>query len=234
VDRPDGRVCRLAWISGDRPRTDRGSQRYCMYFRQPIPLRPARDRLLDAAERVVVESGATHLTLDAVAKSAGVSKGGLLYHFPSKEALLEGMLSRHFHDVDAEVSRRLALRSEKPVRGANGGARRARKPSRAEVFSERVRVLLELRPERPAVGAAMVAASADNPEHMAVCRAEYRKLLDEFARLPGGFEGSAMVMLGVQGLLLAELLQLSPYTPQERSRLVKALLRAADQCGSTQ
>ena len=203
-----------------------------MYFRQPIPLRPARDRLLDAAERVVVESGATHLTLDAVAKSAGVSKGGLLYHFPSKEALLEGMLSRHFQGVEAEVSRRLALRSEKTAR--NGSARRARKPSRADVFSERVGVLLELHPERPAVGAAMVAASADSPEHMAVCRAEYRKLLDEFARLPGGFEGSALVMLAVQGLLLGELLHLSPYTPQERSRLAKALLRAADQCGSTQ
>ena len=205
-----------------------------MYFRQPIPLRPARDRLLDAAERVVVESGATHLTLDAVAKSAGVSKGGLLYHFPSKEALLEGMLSRHFQDVDAEVSKRLARRSEKLARGGNGSARRARKPRRADVFSERVRVLLELHPERPAVGAAMVAASADNPEHMAVCRAEYRKLLDEFSRLPGGFESSALVMLAVQGLLLAELLHLAPYTPQERSRLVKAMLRAADQCGSTQ
>lgn len=205
-----------------------------MYFRQPIPLRPARDRLLDAAERVVVESGATHLTLDAVAKSAGVSKGGLLYHFPSKEALLEGMLSRHFQDVDAEVSRRLARRTAKTARRGNGSSRRAAKPSRADLFSERVRVLLELHPGRPAVGAAMLAASADNPEHMAVCRAEYRKLLDEFARLPGGFEGSALVLLAVQGLLLAELLHLSPYTPQERSRLAKALLRAADQCGSTQ
>jgi len=205
-----------------------------MYFRQPIPLRPARDRLLDAAERVVVESGATHLTLDAVAKSAGVSKGGLLYHFPSKEALLEGMLSRHFQDVDAEVSRRLARRSEKAARRGNGSARRARKPSRADMFSERVRVLLELHPERPAVGAAMVAASADSPELMAGCRTEYRKLLDEFARLPGGFERTALVLLAVQGLLLAELLHLSPYTPPERSRLVKAMLRAADQCGSTQ
>ena len=204
-----------------------------MYFRQPIQLRPARDRLLDAAERVVVESGATHLTLDAVAKSAGVSKGGLLYHFPSKEALLEGMLSRHFQDVDAEVARRLERRSAKDARRGNGSRRRAAGPSRADLFSERVRVLLELHPGRPAVGAAMVAASADNPEHMAVCRAEYRKLLDEFARLPGGFEGSALVLLAVQGLLLAELLHLSPYTPQERSRLVKALLRAADQCGST-
>jgi len=191
-----------------------------MYFRQPIPVRPARERLLDAAERVVVESGATHLTLDAVAKSAGVSKGGLLYHFPNKEALLEGMLSRHFEDVDAEVAKRLA--------------RRTRKATRADLLRERVRVLLELHPERPAVGAAMVAASADNPGHMAPCRAQYRKLLDEFARLPGGFERAALVLLAVQGLLLAELLHLSPYTPGERSRLVKALLRAADQCGSTQ
>src|SRR5690348_11094601 len=117
-----------------------------MYFRQPIPLRSARERLLDAAERVVAESGATHLTLDAVAKSAGVSKGGLLYHFPSKEALLEGMLARHFEDVDAEVARRLESRG--------------RKASRADMFQERIRVLLELNPERPAVGAAMVAASA--------------------------------------------------------------------------
>jgi AcrR family transcriptional regulator len=191
-----------------------------MYFRQPIPLRPARDRLLDAAERVVVESGATHLTLDAVAKSAGVSKGGLLYHFPSKEALLEGMLARHFQDVDAEVAKRLAGR--------------AGKASRADMFRERVHVLLELHPERPAVGAAMLAASADNPEHMAVCRVQYRELLDEFAKLPGGFERTALVLLAVQGLLLGELLHLSPYTPQERSRLAKTLLRAADQCGSTQ
>jgi AcrR family transcriptional regulator len=189
-----------------------------MYFRQPIPLRPARERLLDAAERVVAEAGATHLTLDAVAKSAGVSKGGLLYHFPTKEALLEGMLARHFHDVDSEVSRRLATRGKKA--------------SRADLLRERVSVLLEMHPERPAVGAAMVAASADNPEHMAVCRAEYRKLLDEFARLPGGFERAALVLLAVQGLLLAELLHLSPYTPEERARLVKALQRAADQCGS--
>ena len=198
-----------------------------MYFRQPIPLRPARDRLLDAAERVVVESGATHLTLDAVAKSAGVSKGGLLYHFPSKEALLEGMLARHFQDVDAEVAKRLASRS----RNTSG---RARKPARAAAFSERMRVLLEWHPERPAVGAAMLAASADNSEHMAVCRAEYRKLLDEFSKLPGGFERTTQVLLAVQGLLLAELLHLSPYTPEERSRLVKSLLRAADRCGSTQ
>jgi AcrR family transcriptional regulator len=220
VNRPDGRVTGLVVFTGANAYSIRPRASLYMYFRQPIPLRPARERLLDAAERVVTESGATHLTLDAVAKSAGVSKGGLLYHFPSKEALLEGMLSRHFHDVDAEVAKRLASRGKKP--------------SRADLLRERVSVLLEFHPERPAVGAAMLAASADNPEHMSMCRAEYRKLLDEFAKLPGGFERAALVLLGVQGLLLAELLHLSPYTPEERARLVRALQRAADQCGSTQ
>lgn len=204
-----------------------------MYFRQPTALRPARDRLLDAAERVVVESGATHLTLDAVAKSAGVSKGGLLYHFPSKEALLEGMLARHFQDVDAEVAKRLERRAGGTASRAGKGSSRTGKPSRADMFSERVRVLLDGHQERPAFGVAMVAASADNPEHMAACRARYRKLVDESSKLPGGFERTALVLLAVQGLLLAELLHLSPYTPEERSRLVKALQRAADQCRST-
>ena len=40
-----------------------------------------RKRLLDAAAAVVRRDGAGALTLDAVAAEAGVSKGGLLYHF---------------------------------------------------------------------------------------------------------------------------------------------------------
>lgn len=191
-----------------------------MYFRQPISTRPARERLLDAAERLVLEVGAAHLTLDAVAKFAGVSKGGLLYHFPSKEALLEAMLERHRSEVDAQVAARCAARSARP--------------SRAELFRERVKVLLESGPERRAAGAALLAASADNPALMAHCRAGNREVVDELARLPGGFERAALVLLAIDGLLLGEALRISPYSPEERSRLVKALLRSVEQCGSTQ
>jgi AcrR family transcriptional regulator len=53
-----------------------------------------RDRLLDAAAAVLLRDGATSVTLDAVAAEAQVSKGGLLYHFPTKAALLEAMLER--------------------------------------------------------------------------------------------------------------------------------------------
>jgi AcrR family transcriptional regulator len=54
----------------------------------------ARDRVLDAYETLLIEHGAAAVTLDAVSAAAGVSKGGLLYHFASKDALAAGLLER--------------------------------------------------------------------------------------------------------------------------------------------
>ncbi len=63
-----------------------------------------RNLLLSAANQIVLGQGAAQLTLDAVAKDAGVSKGGLLYHFPSKDALIAGMIQ---HSIEG-FERRLA------------------------------------------------------------------------------------------------------------------------------
>lgn len=54
----------------------------------------ARDALLDAYETILVDEGERAATLEAVAARAGVSKGGLLYHFPSKDALVQGQVAR--------------------------------------------------------------------------------------------------------------------------------------------
>ena len=59
------------------------------------PHNPAqRDLLLDAAETVAAREGVSRLTFDAVAAEAGVSKGGLLHYFASKEQLIEAMVQR--------------------------------------------------------------------------------------------------------------------------------------------
>lgn len=67
----------------------------------------ARDRILDAAEGRLLQQGPGGLVLDAVARDAGISKGGLLYHFPSKEALVSGLVSRMLDGFD-EVQDQLA------------------------------------------------------------------------------------------------------------------------------
>lgn len=54
----------------------------------------AREGLLDAFEEILVHEGERAATLDAVAARAHVSKGGLLYHFGSKAALIAGLVHR--------------------------------------------------------------------------------------------------------------------------------------------
>src|SRR5690606_30036165 len=54
--------------------------------------RDTKGKIVEAAARVVLANGIASFTLDAVAKEAGVSKGGLLYHFPTKEHLLLAMV----------------------------------------------------------------------------------------------------------------------------------------------
>jgi AcrR family transcriptional regulator len=66
-----------------------------------------RDRLLQAAIAVIQTQGVERLTLDAVAKEAQVSKGGLLYHFSSKEALVVGSIQYLLDDFNALISAEL-------------------------------------------------------------------------------------------------------------------------------
>lgn len=63
----------------------------------------AREAVLDAFERIIIAEGERTATLDATAKAAGVSKGGLLYHFGSRHALIAGLVERLHRLVDEDV-----------------------------------------------------------------------------------------------------------------------------------
>lgn len=55
-------------------------------------MRPSnRTKILDAAVRVINRDGMGAVTFEAVSAEAGLTRGGLLYHFPSREALLAGI-----------------------------------------------------------------------------------------------------------------------------------------------
>ena len=66
-----------------------------------------RTRLLDAASWIVVEQGVDALTLEAVAHRAGVSKGGLLHHFASKEALTSALVEHAFATYETVIEQAL-------------------------------------------------------------------------------------------------------------------------------
>ncbi|MCP2636626.1 TetR/AcrR family transcriptional regulator [Microbacterium sp. HD4P20] len=74
----------------------------------------AREKVLDAFERILVDDGERAATIDATARAAGVSKGGLLYHFSSKDALEAGLIARLRSLADADVAA-MAAAEEGPI-----------------------------------------------------------------------------------------------------------------------
>ncbi|KQR85729.1 TetR/AcrR family transcriptional regulator [Microbacterium sp. Leaf179] len=64
----------------------------------------ARDAVLDAFTRILVDDGERAATMDATARAAGVSKGGLLYHFNSKSALEAALVERLEHLAREDVA----------------------------------------------------------------------------------------------------------------------------------
>jgi AcrR family transcriptional regulator len=62
-----------------------------------------RELILDALQRLVLE-GDSSPSLDAVAAAAGVSKGGLLHHFPDRRSMVVGLLLRAVEQTDTAMT----------------------------------------------------------------------------------------------------------------------------------
>jgi AcrR family transcriptional regulator len=175
----------------------------------------AKDVILDAAEMVVSEQGAAHLTLDAVAQRAEVSKGGLLYHFPTKETLLQAMLTRlcdRFDDKKAEI-----LKQEEDLPAA---ALRAQLKTSFAYMKEHKRV-----------SAAILAAGANNPRLLDPLR---KRIAAEVDGLPGDIRQVArglVILLAVDGLWFNELLETMSLEPKLRQAVMAELLVLVESVG---
>lgn len=64
------------------------------------PQTPTRDRILAAARQIVEREGAGSLTYEGLVQESGITRGGITYHFPTKEALLRGLLDDDFRQWD--------------------------------------------------------------------------------------------------------------------------------------
>jgi TetR/AcrR family transcriptional regulator, transcriptional repressor for nem operon len=60
-----------------------------------------RDEILDAALRLVYTKGYQQMTIQDILDDLGISKGAFYHYFPSKEALLEGLVERMGHAAEA-------------------------------------------------------------------------------------------------------------------------------------
>ncbi len=170
-----------------------------------------RAAILEAAALIVEQSGAAHLTIDAVAATAGVSKGGVLYHFPSKQALLEGMLESFLEQI--------ASRTE--------NYRDANRMGKNVALIARINEQHDQSPAQKAMGRAILAAAAEDPEMLMPAREEAQIAFKEAAEGSAHAEIGWVLLLAVEGLRLLEMLKLLPLSHTERNRLHLKLLELA-------
>ncbi len=170
-----------------------------------------RATILAAAARIVENSGAAHLTMDAVAAAAAVSKGGVLYHFPSKQALLEGMLESLIEQITT---------CTRNYRDANANEKNVALISRINEQHDQT-------PEQKAMSRAILAAAAENPEMLTPARKELRTAFKEAAAGSTTPEIGWALLLAVEGLRFLEMLKLLPLSRTERQGLHRQLLELA-------
>ena len=71
-----------------------------------------RQRILDAAQALILERGFAGTTVDSVIAALGITKGAFFYHFKSKDDLARALLQR-FADEDTKLYRDTRARAEK-------------------------------------------------------------------------------------------------------------------------
>lgn len=164
-----------------------------------------RQQLLAAANAVVLEHGATALTLDAVARHAGVSKGGLLYHFPSKEGLVVAMIQQMMEEFEQLLDHeyRSDPAEERPGRWLRAYVR-ATFAGDAQTFS---------------INAAVLAGVALNPELLAPVRAHFAAWQQRIENDGVDPALATLVRLAADGWWFAQLLDFAPPNAALRTQL---------------
>lgn len=119
-----------------------------------------KDRILAATMAVTSQEGARHLTIDAVTAKSGLSKGGVLYHFPSKAALLEGLIAHVLLQMRTRHDVHLAAITDHP----------------SPTLGAMIRVFRDVLDGTLSLPVALLAASAENPALLDPVRTEFNQL----------------------------------------------------------
>ncbi len=169
-----------------------------------------RRSVLAAAAEIVVRDGASKLTLDAVAERCGLSKGGILHHFSTKDSLITAMIDDVVKGFEADLQRNM--------QGEQGPGSFARAFLRACLDRNGI-VTRTIR-----VSAGIVAAVAINAQLLAPLRKRYGEWsarLEDDGIDPAIAE---LVRAAADGLWLGTVLELGSTSAALRQRMFTKLI----------
>lgn len=157
--------------------------------------------ILLAATDVIAQGGTGKLTIEAVAKQAGMSKGGVLYHFPTKNALIEGMVSALLSKIE---DRRQDHSSESALSAALCALDSSDQSERD-------------------MSLAILAASAERPELLEPAKVYFKQVDSDVAKNTKDPELGRILILAMEGLRFTQMLDLVPWSSNQTKDLMKRM-----------
>jgi AcrR family transcriptional regulator len=167
-----------------------------------------REKILAAAADVAREAGPGSVSLEAVAGRAGVSKGGLLYHFPTKARLMQALVEHYLAEFQASLSEAQA----------NG-------ESLLAAFVKRAAGECEER--KPASANWIFSAIAEDPDFLSPMKAFHRRLFARLKEDGGDLQAVLICYLAIEGLRSMNLFDFDILSDEERGLLLSSLLGIA-------
>jgi AcrR family transcriptional regulator len=169
----------------------------------------SREKILAAAADVARESGPGSLSLEAVASRAGVSKGGLLYNFPTKAKLMQGLVEDYLREFEQALdSARTNDKDENPLAvyiRLSANDCEEKQPSASWIFS----------------------AIAEDPDFMTPIKTFKRQLFERLKGEMPDLKSLLICYLAIEGLRSMNLFDSDVLSKDERELLVSSLLEIA-------
>ena len=178
--------------------------------------RATRNRIIEAARRILIEQGTDKLSIDRVLEEAKVSKGSFIHHYPSRSALIEALVdsyAQHLDEVQRELEHKARMTSKVPSR-------------LLRAYGDWYREFSEGRIDRGiSPFAALAVASPENRQLMTPVRCWYREYFNRVKREPCGPTTALIVTLAYDALFFHQLLGTDVLTSQEKRHIVEGLER---------
>lgn len=175
------------------------------------PRSNSREKILAAAADVAREAGPGSLSLEAVASRAGVSKGGLLYNFPTKAKLLQALVEDYLHEFEQALE---------AARSTNSGS--------DSLLAVYIRLSARVCAKSQPSASWIFSAIAEDPDFLAPIKSFRRLLFERLKSETPDLKALLICYLAIEGLRSMDLFDSDILSQDERQLLVSSLLSIAD------
>ncbi|RKK03026.1 TetR family transcriptional regulator [Pseudoroseomonas wenyumeiae] len=179
----------------------------------PTRSRRSRAAALEAALIIIERDGSGRLTLDAMARECGISKGGIMHQFRTKDAVLRALLElqrTYFSDFTRDYLLEVGEDTQDAL-------------LHAEIATAREAITMQR-----SVAFALLGAVAEDHSLLDVERSNAAAKITKIRSTSKDPDAATIKWLAAKGMAFSNLLGICPFTPEEREHVFDLLLQPAE------